>query len=161
MKSVILVRHGKSSWGDDVIDKDRPLKSRGESDTSLVAKEFINHQISLDKILSSSAKRAFTTCEIFCKVLNYDKNEVEVRDDLYDFGGENVISVIKTLKDDINTIMIFGHNHAFTSISNIFGSKFIENLPTGGLVKLNFEIHTWSAFNKGITELVIVPKELR
>lgn len=57
--------------------------------------------------------------------------------------------------------MIFGHNHAFTSISNIFGNIFIENLPTSGLVKLNIDIDNWKDLKTGTTDLLIIPKELK
>lgn len=161
MKSLVLVRHGKSSWENDVKDKERPLKTRGENDSLLVAKALSKHQITIDKILSSTAKRAHSTCKIFCKTVNYNENEVVKMDDLYDFGGENVISIIKALKNNLNTVMIFGHNHAFTSISNIFGSVFIDNLPTSGLVKINFEIDNWNDLGQGITDFIITPKELK
>ena len=57
--------------------------------------------------------------------------------------------------------MIFGHNHAFTSISNIFGSIFIDNLPTSGLVKINFDTNNWADIKQGQTELILIPKELK
>ena len=57
--------------------------------------------------------------------------------------------------------MIFGHNHAFTSISNIFGDRYIENLPTSGLVKIIFDTNVWSDITNGQTEFIISPKNLR
>jgi phosphohistidine phosphatase len=57
--------------------------------------------------------------------------------------------------------MIFGHNHAFTSISNIFGNKFIDNLPTAGVVVINFDVNDWKKINKGQTELLIYPKQFK
>ncbi|WP_179344782.1 SixA phosphatase family protein [Winogradskyella ursingii] len=161
MKSIILVRHAKSSWKHDVIDRERPLKSRGKNDAKLVAKQFLKHNIDVDKVFSSPAKRADLTCKIFSNHLKFDKYQVQTAEELYDFGGENVISFIKSLKNELNTVMIFGHNHAFTSISNIFGSEFISNLPTSGLVKMNFDISSWEDLKKGETEFIIIPKELR
>ncbi|NNE32169.1 MAG: histidine phosphatase family protein [Winogradskyella sp.] len=161
MKSIILVRHGKSSWEHNVSDDKRPLKSRGKNDAKLVVKEFMKHNISFDRIYSSPAKRAFSTCKIFCKALGYNKKDVKVIDNLYDFSGENVISVVKNFNNALNTVLIFGHNHAFTSISNIFGSVSIDNLPTSGLVKLNFDIDSWEDLTKGTTELLIIPKDLK
>ena len=70
--------------------------------------------------------------------------------------------VMKTIFTNyFNEIMIFGHNHAFTSITNIFGSTFIENLPTSGLVKINFDVNSWSDIKSGETELILIPKELK
>jgi len=160
MKSIILVRHGKSSWEYDVNDRERPLKIRGEKDAKLVANQFIKTN-RVSKIYTSPAKRALSTCEIFISVLGLSENALNIKEELYDFGGESVVDFIKNLSDEFDDVMIFGHNHAFTSIVNNFGNKFIDNLPTSGLVKINFEIDNWKALNKGNTELIIIPKELK
>lgn len=161
MKSIILVRHGKSSWEYDVSDRDRPLKLRGERDAELVANQFNLKGNIPERIFSSPARRALSTCSIFLKTLKLSENSTNVIEELYDFGGESVINFIKNLPNNYDSVMIFGHNHAFTSISNIFGNIFIDNLPTSGLVKLNFEIDNWKDLKKGTTEFVIIPKELK
>ncbi|MBC2844869.1 SixA phosphatase family protein [Winogradskyella flava] len=161
MKILTLVRHGKSSWEFDVSDDKRPLKSRGRSDAKLVANQFINNNQLPQMVFSSPAKRALETCKIFTQTIGFSENSVIIEDDLYDFGGENVIKFVKSLSNEIDDVMIFGHNHAFTSIANIFGDTYIDNLPTSGLVRLNFEINKWEDLEKGRTEYIIVPKELR
>jgi phosphohistidine phosphatase len=155
------MRHGKSSWEYDVSDRERPLKSRGKNDAKLVANQYIKNNILPRTIFTSPAKRALDTCMIFCIISNFPTNEVKIEEDLYDFGGESVINFIKNLPNDISEIMIFGHNHAFTSISNIFGSDFISNLPTSGLVKIRIDIDDWKSLKKGKTIETIIPKELR
>ncbi|WP_418637418.1 SixA phosphatase family protein [Winogradskyella sp.] len=161
MKEIILIRHGKSSWEHDVTDRERPLKTRGINDIKLVANHFFNNNSVPEIIFSSPARRALSTCEIFMNTLNIAKEEVVVVEELYDFDGRNVIDFIKNLSNEYNEVMIFGHNHAFTSISNIFGDTFIDNLPTSGLVKLKFDINDWNDLKKGITEFIIIPKELK
>ena len=161
MKKLTLVRHGKSSWEYNVKDRDRPLKIRGQNDAKLVSNQFLLTNNVPKAIFSSPANRALSTCKIFVDSFNLSENAIHVVEELYDFGGENVINFIKNLSDDYDDVMIFGHNHAFTSISNIFGSHYIDNLPTSGLVKMNFEINSWKDLKKGITELIILPKELR
>lgn len=161
MKTIILIRHGKSSWNHDVSDRERPLLERGLVDAELVVNEVFRANFYCENIFSSPAKRALNTCEIFVKKFKISKKNISVIEDLYDFDGRNVIEFIKKLPNNINDVMIFGHNHAFTSISNIFGDVFIDNLPTSGLVKLKFEINNWKDLKKGTTEFVITPKELR
>ncbi|WP_299361885.1 histidine phosphatase family protein [Winogradskyella sp.] len=161
MKSIVLVRHGKSSWEFDVSDVQRPLKQRGIKDAQLVANKFIKSNKIPEKIFSSPANRALSTCKIFVSIFNLSENSISIEDDLYDFGGENVLRFVKKLPNEYTSIMIFGHNHAFTSIANIFGDKFIENLPTSGLIKLKFDIDNWQDLKQGTTELIIIPKELK
>ena len=161
MKTIILVRHGKSSWNEQVTDRERPLKIRGVNDAKRVACQFLKQSSVPKAIFSSPAKRALSTCEIFTNTINIPKKRITIVEELYDFGGQNVINFIKNLPNELDEVMIFGHNHAFTSISNIFGDTFIDNLPTSGLVKLNFEINHWKDLKKGTTEFIIIPKELK
>ncbi|WP_299130392.1 histidine phosphatase family protein [uncultured Winogradskyella sp.] len=161
MKTILLVRHGKSSWEHDVIDAERPLKLRGKQDATLVAKHFMAISKPPERIFSSIAKRALNTCKIFTKTFNLSEDIIYKHEDLYDFSGENVIRFIKSLPREIDSVMIFGHNHAFTSIANLYGDKFISNLPTSGLVKLNFDIKEWKNLQQGSTEFIITPKQLK
>ena len=161
MKTLILVRHGKSSWKYDVSDVERPLKSRGRNDAKLVANQYLKSSTMPEVIFTSPANRAHSTCKIFMDIFGLSENSYRIIEDLYDFGGENVIDFLKTIPADIDSVMIFGHNHAFTSITNIFGNRFIDNLPTSGLVKLKFDISNWEDLKKGTTELIIIPKELK
>ena len=58
-------------------------------------------------------------------------------------------------------VMIFGHNFAFTNIANALGDNYIDNLPTAGLVVLEFETDSWSNLGEGRTLKIIIPKHLR
>ena len=70
MKTLIFVRHGKSSWEFNVSDENRPLKSRGITDANTVSKHLKTKEIAIDFLYSSPANRAFSTCKIFVKNLN-------------------------------------------------------------------------------------------
>ena len=161
MKTITLIRHGKSSWEFDVSDDQRPLKTRGVKDSKLVAEYYKTFNFVPDAIFSSPANRALSTCKIFMSVLDIDMSNIQIVDELYDFSGHKVINFMKSLPEDYNNVMIFGHNHAFTSISNIFGDNFIDNLPTAGLVRLSFSSNTWRSVEKGKTELIIFPRDLK
>lgn len=161
MRQLVLIRHAKSSWEHDVTDVLRPLKKRGLRDAALVSRAFKNSSFNPDIIFSSPANRALTTCKIFVKDLNLDENKIKIVEDLYDFGGQNVMNFITNIDDSYKKVMIFGHNHAFTSICNIFGDQFIDNLPTSGLVVINFDVTSWQKVKKGITKLTIFPRDLK
>jgi len=161
MKTLILVRHAKSSWQYDVNDRDRPLKKRGINDAILVSNAFKNKELFPDMVFSSPANRALSTCKIFIKNLEVIDEKLKIIENLYDFGGEHVIHFVKNLSEDYKNVMIFGHNHAFTSICNIFGDKFIDNLPTSGLVVIDFDVNSWSNIKNGTTKFMIFPRDLK
>jgi len=161
MKQLVLVRHAKSSWKYDVNDAERPLKKRGFNDAALVSKSLKNTSYLPDIIFSSPANRALTTCKIFITNLGCNEEILNIKDDLYDFGGQNVIDFLLKISDSYEKVMIFGHNHAFTSICNIFGDQYIDNLPTCGLVMIDFDVTSWKEIKKGITKLTIFPRDLK
>ncbi len=161
MKQLILVRHGKSSWEHPVNDKDRSLQERGINDAFLVSNKFKLENIEIDAIFSSPANRALHTCMIFLRQLDFPFDKFRVANELYDFSGDDVLQYIKNLDDDLRTVMIFGHNHAFTHIVNSIGNTYIDNVPTSGLVRLKFDISNWRSIVKGTTEQTIFPKQLR
>ena len=161
MKKLILVRHAKSSWEFNVSDRERPLKKRGVNDAELVSLSFIKSPVNIDFIYTSPAKRAYSTCEIFTKNLDFPVDKIKESEELYDFGGEGVMNFIKTLDNQLNTIMIFGHNYAFTSIVNLYGNRYIDNLPTSGLVLIEFDVKSWEDVKYGQTKLVLLPRDLK
>ncbi len=161
MKTLYMIRHAKSSWEFDVSDEKRPLNQRGLSDADLVGKELKTVIKSIDRVLSSPAERAYSTAKIVLSHLDIPESLFGLESRLYDFGGNQVIEVIKNCGDEINTLMIFGHNHAFTSIANLYGNENIENVPTAGVVVIQFDVKKWKNINVGKTLLKIYPKSLR
>lgn len=161
MKKLILVRHAKSSWKHQVKDHDRPLKNRGVTDAELLSiytNTIIAHP---ELILSSSANRALSTARIFAKNWNINNSNIQVRRELYDFSGEDLIKTIKDCENSVNSVMIFGHNFAITDFVNTFGNLYIENVPTCGFVVLEFNINDWNDLSKGIISYKLFPKEIR
>jgi phosphohistidine phosphatase len=161
MKKIIFTRHAKSSWNYNVDDINRPLKKRGIVVSGLVSNALKNAGFSPEVVFSSPALRAQETCKNFVKNLNINDDNMRIEDQLYDFGGNKVINFIKSLDDSYKNIMVFGHNHALTSIVNTYGNIYIDNLPTCGLVILKFDIECWSELNQGETMKMIFPRDLK
>ena len=84
-----------------------------------------------------------------------------VSSELYDFSGANVADFVKDLDDQLNKVIVFGHNYAFTNIANQWGDQSIDNVPTAGLVQISFDTDQWASVNKGKTQHIIFPKQLR
>ena len=161
MKHLILVRHGKSSWENNLNDTDRPLKIRGVNDALLVSEKLKEQQIKIDYCFSSPANRALHTATIFLRQLEFNFSNFQITNALYDFSGENTLSFLNHLEDRLQTVLVFGHNYAFTHIANSLGNTYIDNVPTSGLVHLRFQTDSWSSISKGETKQIIFPKQLR
>lgn len=161
MKTLIIVRHAKSSWEHDVKDHDRPLKKRGFNDAEMMAKYTSKLYELPDMVISSSANRAKTTALYFKEEWKISDTIFNINEALYDFSGESLLEVIKACDDSVNSLMIFGHNFAITDFVNIFGSTYIDNVPTCGFVELKFNIDSWQNLKKGETVYTLFPKQLK
>ncbi len=155
------MRHGKSSWDLPVSDIDRALNERGVNDAYLVATTFKKSNLKIDAMFSSPANRALHTAMITSRTINFPLSDFQISNDLYDFSGDSVMQFVKELNNKLNTVMIFGHNHAFTEIATTWGNYYIGNVPTAGLVKINFDVDSWSEVSKGKIETTIFPKQLK
>lgn len=161
MKELILVRHGKSSWQYSAADKDRPLLERGIKDGYLVSGAFKAKSPGIDMVFSSPANRAFHTCMIVLRTINFPLDRCRITEALYDFSGESVMTFVHGMDNDLDRVMIFGHNHAFTHVANQWGDQSIANVPTTGLVHLQFDVDDWAEIDRGKTFQKIFPKHLK
>lgn len=161
MKTIIMVRHAKSSWEYDLIDHKRPLKQRGINDANLIANKLAALNLDIDSVMISDATRTKLTADIILPKLKVQEDIVFFSHKLYDFSGSDLLEVIKSCKRSIDTLMIFGHNHAITAFVNTFGDTYIDNVPTCGVVIIEFNINKWSALCPGKTLKTIYPRNLR
>ena len=162
MKNLILVRHGKSSWDNDLPDDERPLKKRAYKDADVVIKGFKNYFKNDALIMwSSYAVRALTTAKIFKEQLEIPNQDFEIKEDLYTFDGKQLLKSISTCDDSIESLMVFGHNPGMTSVANSIGSQHFNNIPTTGLVLIEFQTDSWKNLKDGKTILYLFPKNLR
>lgn len=161
MKRLILVRHGKSSWEHDVIDKERPLNQRGMDDGPLVARAFKAKFENPDKVWTSDAVRASTTANMFKDILDISNENFEMKPKLYTFEQSKLTHHIRGCEEHVDTLMVFGHNEAMTSVVNDLGDTYIDNVPTTGLTIIEFDVKRWTQIKDGKTIATIFPKDLK
>lgn len=163
MKTLIIVRHGKSSWAyPDLEDFYRPLKPRGINDAFAIGEELVRLDVFPDLILSSPAIRAMNTAIIIARKLDFPLQRIRANESIYEASTYHLINLISNVEDSNETLMIFGHNPSFTSLVNQLQDEALYNLPTCGLVSIELPINSWSeiATSNGKKVLELFPKEL-
>ena len=149
MKSIFLNRHAKSAWDNPSLrDFDRPLNDRGKTDAPRMAKKFVQREKSIDLIVSSPAKRAFSTAKKFAKALGIKKKEITKDKRIYEASIPQLLQVINELDDSKNRVMIFGHN---TTFSEMVGYLCGHNvfMATCAVVRIDFDIDSWEEVSQG------------
>jgi phosphohistidine phosphatase len=144
MKSLFINRHAKSSWKyGNLNDFDRPLNSRGILAAQFMAKKLKEKGEEFDLIISSPANRAFSTAEVFAEEFNYEHSLIEEAHSVYLSDHGTLLTIIDNLPDAFNKIMIFGHNPGFTNLANVLTGGNLGNIPTCGIIKIDFEVDSW------------------
>lgn len=160
MKQIILFRHAKSSWDFGVNDRERDLEQIGVERTIKSAKKLSETlPFQPDKWFSSPAVRARKTAGI-AKEYFIGQPEIEIIENLYTFSFFDLLKEVKKFDNNLNSVIVFGHNEAFTEFVNRMGSQYLENLPTSGVAWIQFETESWSSIEKGNTRLILKPKHL-
>ncbi len=163
MKTLYLIRHAKSSWAEvGMKDFDRSLEERGLRDAPKMAKLLRGMPVQPDYMISSPAKRAFTTAQYFALGLNFPVDKIEKEMEIYEAEEAALLHIVRGLPDDKNTILMFGHNPGFTYFANKFAKKHIENVPTCGIVVIELTADKWKDFNEKTATVkdFIYPKSL-
>jgi phosphohistidine phosphatase len=147
MKTLILVRHAKSSWDDPAIsDFDRPLNERGKHDAPLMADRLKDKGLKVDHFVSSPARRARKTARIFAKEFDVKKEDIELVEELYLAPPNVFIKTVAALDDKWNTVAIFAHNPGITDFASSLTNVRIDNIPTCGMFAVQVGIKNWSSF---------------
>jgi len=153
MKTLILVRHAKSSWGDFTLpDFDRPLNERGKHDAPMMAKRLLEKGVKIDALVSSPAKRAKRTAQAFADVLGINKDQIIFREKLYLAGVEEFFNVIDQLDESIKNAAIFSHNPGITVFANMLQVAVIDEMPTCSIFAITTSVEKWSDFRKAKKE---------
>jgi len=144
-KTLFITRHGKSSWDfEDIADIDRPLSSRGVNNAYMMAEKLKMKGLIPDLLLSSPAIRALHTADIFIRTLGLDWDSLKINEKIYFGYTTEILEAIGQLDNHYSTVMIFGHNPAFTELANSFLKNPVDNIPTAGIITLVFPIDKWT-----------------
>lgn len=148
-RQLFIVRHGKSDWSDpELRDIDRPLKNRGVRNAYAMAEFIKNKGFKPDIMITSPAARALNTASIFHRVLEMKPGEMVVDERIYHASPGELLEIITEVPDNFQSIMIFGHNPSFTQLANLFLTEHIYNIPTAGLVFLDFSMDKWKEISR-------------
>lgn len=161
MKTLLLLRHAKSSWKDATLaDFERPLSGRGLKAAPLIGRYLRRKKIRPDLILSSPAERARQTTAL---VIEAAKLNAELRYDerIYEASARRLLEIISQIEESANTVLLVGHNPGMEELlAGLTGES--QTMPTAALAEISLDIDKWSKARErsGHLEWIVKPKEL-
>jgi phosphohistidine phosphatase len=149
MKSVLVLRHAKSSWKHpELAGHDRPLNKRGKRDAPLMGRLLKKKGLVPDIIISSTAIRARATAEAVAKASSY-KGEIVLNKSLYAAGPDAYLNVMHHLSNEYVRALIIGHNPGLEELVEMLTGE-IHLMPTCSLAHVKFRVDKWSDIDNKI-----------
>ena len=124
-------------------DFERPLNDRGRRDAPAMAKRLIKAGVTLDLFVSSTAKRARTTAELFIHEFEREKKELILVPELYHAAIPAFRDVVSGLDDKARSAAIFSHNPGITAFANSLTSVRLDNMPTCSIFAVTSMADNW------------------
>ena len=143
MKTIYLVRHAKAE--EKTIpgkDFDRALTSKGISDSIMMGKRLASMHIQPGIIVSSPAQRALQTAKIVKENINHS-GELILNENIYYSKAEKLIEIIKNTEENIQSIMLVGHNPSFNELMHYLCNTNIDNISKAGIVGIKLTEKKW------------------
>lgn len=162
MKTLLILRHAKSSWKKPgLADRDRPLNKRGKRDAPRMGQLLEQQELVPDLIVTSPAKRARLTAEIVAQNSGYE-GEIRLEPGFYMGDPEAYLEALRHLPDEIHTAMVVGHNPGLEELLEELVME-PERLPTAALARVDLPVQSWQELDDEVVgELVNLwrPREL-
>ena len=146
MKTLLILRHAKSSWQDSGLDDhDRPLNKRGKQAAPQMGRLLKAQDLVPGVIISSTAKRARKTAELVAENCGY-AGSVEVNQQLYLASAGQAIAVLTELYHDEARVMLVGHNPGVEELLEVFTGE-VAAMPTAALAQVELPIDQWQSLS--------------
>ncbi len=161
MKTLLILRHAKSSWKDSgVDDHERRLKKRGRKEARKIGRIIAAENLMPDMIASSSARRCRQTADHVIHHSDY-RGEARLTPELYDADAARLREFVSKLSDQISRAMLVGHNPGLEEfLESLVGEH--TALSTGALAQVELPIERWadlSGETRGTLVKVWEPRE--
>ncbi|CAN5441344.1 histidine phosphatase family protein [soil metagenome] len=158
IKTLLVIRHAKSSWNvGSLNDFERPLNDRGKKDAPMMANRLIEKKIDIQAFVSSPAKRAKKTAELFCNAYRKDDDFVIFMSMLYHAPVDVFYEVVDQLDDEFSSVAIFSHNPGITEFVNtLIDAVHLDNMPTCGIFAVQIHCEKWKDFKKSKKDFLFI-----
>jgi phosphohistidine phosphatase len=153
-KTLVLVRHAKSAWPDDVADVERPLAKRGRRDAPAVGRWVAENGVTPQVVVVSSALRAVQTAELITAELEPAPRRV-VTDQAYNARPAELLELVRTLPAEPDVAMVVGHNPGIEALATQLAASDsgLGEFPTSAVCVLEFD-GDWASIEPGAGQLI-------
>lgn len=155
MKTLIIVRHAKSSWKDPNLDDfDRPLNRRGKQAAPEMGRRLKARGCAPQLLISSPAKRARKTAQVLAEELGYPQKKIVFDSDVYEASNVGLVALLRNIDASIDEAMLVGHNPSVEALSRYLSGTAVEKFPTAAASCISLDIARWDELGPGTGRMV-------
>jgi phosphohistidine phosphatase len=160
MKTLVILRHGKSDWSAVVDDADRPLARRGRKAAQAMG-EFLTRAGQVpDAVVTSVARRAADTASL-AAVAGGWTCELRVSDALYGADAPGVLTVARAEPDATARLLLVGHEPTASETVTLLVGGGDHRVPTAAVAGIELAVDRWRDVEPGCGRLLYrVPPRL-
>ena len=163
MKTLLLLRHGRSSWRTGwADDSERPLSERGGKDARRMGAFLGRLRQAPEQVLSSPAVRALDTVRLAAEAGGW-RCPVETVPEFYSGSVGAVLDRVRRERDKIETLLLVGHQPMWSNVAAELVGGAVLRFPTSALVRIVLAVESWREIGRGRGELIwlVTPRMLK
>ena len=155
MRTVCLLRHGKSSWDAEtsMTDRDRPLARRGTKAAQRMGRFLAQSGMASALVVSSPAVRAQETARLVIDAAG-SGNRLRLAPELYGASALDVLSCIRATPVEEQTLLLVGHEPTWSQVTTLLVGGGAVRFPTAALARVACEVDEWTDIRPGCGELI-------
>jgi len=152
MKTLLLLRHAKSSWADPArADHDRELNARGAKAAPVMGRFLHKHNLIPDLVWCSTAQRTVQTVGLLGRSFADDAKVIYARD-MYMAAQTALLKCLHQTHDEAERVLMVGHNPGLESLAlaltgtdeHGLRDDMARKYPTCALCQFEFDVDSWA-----------------
>jgi phosphohistidine phosphatase len=161
-RRIIVLRHAKADWPNQVADHERPLADRGRHQAPEAGRWLADSGINPDYVLCSSALRARETWKLAVHELAKRPRRTVYEDRVYEAAPGEIIAVLQETPDEFADLILVGHNPGVLGLTQILAGDEgdrdalnrlrLTSFPAAAIAVLSF-VGPWKAVEPGVAKL--------
>jgi phosphohistidine phosphatase len=171
MKTVLLMRHAKSAWGDPILDDfDRPLAARGRGAGPAMAAHMEALGLSPDHVICSAAVRAVETWTLMAPLFEGDI-PMAVDEALFHASPGGLLVALRAAPGDAARLLLIAHSPGIETLAATLGgpqsdreayARLCAKFPTEALAVIEFDIDEWRGLGEtgGRLSVFVTPQDM-
>jgi phosphohistidine phosphatase len=155
VRTLLVLRHGKSAYPEGVADIDRPLAPRGERDAVAAGQWIRDQALAPDLVICSVAERTRQTWDLVSDqldVANPGNGVVQYDPRLYTADAGDLTGIIREAPAEVGILALVGHNPAAAELVMALTTQRQLSFPTSALAAIEFR-RRWAAVSAGTGQL--------